>query len=116
MAGLLYFILLFYYLADPASIIHIDDIEEFLPLLVEVVIVGEALLHMYDSLFLCGFSERVGADFHWCGAVAVDVHQTIAVFESVATDFLPREGQGKCSQAGATLESIATDFEQRVGQ
>ena len=90
----------------------VDDVEEFLPLLVEVVVGGEALLDVHDALFHSGLAERAARYLHRSGAVGVDVHQTVAVVEGTAADFLQRDGEHDFGEAGAAVECVTADFQQ----
>ena len=86
------------------ALFHRYDIEEFPPLLVELVVFGHAFLHMYDGFFLSGLAEGVAADFYWRGTDAENVADVGAVFESFAANLNQRDGEGDGGHARATLK------------
>ena len=69
-------------------LLHVYDVEELAPLLVEVVVGCRPFLHMYDALFLGCLAERVAANLDGYGAVHVDVLQIVAILECVALNLL----------------------------
>ena len=94
----------------------LDDVEEFLPVLVEVVVGGGAFLHVHDGLFHGSLGEGAAADLDGDAAVDVDVGDVVAALEGIVANLLHRHGEGELGEAGTVLEGTAADLLQRVGE